>query len=66
LSPPKASTRLQDVGAGFRLGHHFDIRRVGQHLLQAFTHDAVVVADEDFQGVHGWQMWRCMCRTLLI
>ena len=49
---------VQHAGTGVGLGHDLQGRVVGQHHLQAFTHDLVVVAQQHTHGgVHEATSW---------
>ncbi len=51
VAPPQRGHLAQHLGAALRLGHHQHVGRLGQHLLEAFAHDAVVVPDQHADGV---------------
>jgi hypothetical protein len=54
LRPLQGLHRIQHGGAGVRFGYHLHGRVIGQHHLQAFAHDLVVIAQQHpHGGVHG-------------
>ncbi|MCY1560273.1 hypothetical protein D9M68_973920 [compost metagenome] len=50
LAAVEGPHHVEHLGTGLRLGHHLNVGRVCQDLLEPLAHDAVVVTDQHADG----------------